>query len=95
MAYYRKGEMERTIEDFNRAIDLNSDFVAKVYCNRGEAWLHLREWEKAKSDLTTAKEMEADIIASFHNDYESVADFERRNGVELPVDIAAMLTSQQ
>ena len=56
-AYIRKGNFERAIENFNRAIDLNPDFVATVYCNRGEAWLHLKEWEKATSDLTTAKDM--------------------------------------
>ena len=75
MAYYRKGEMERTIEDFTKAVDLNPDFVAEIYCNRGEAWLHLGEWEKAKSDLTTARDMGVDIMALFHNDYESVPDF--------------------
>ena len=32
-----------------------------------------------------------DIVAAFHNDYKSVADFEQKNGVKLPPDIAAML----
>ena len=36
-----------------------------------------------------------DIITSFHNDYESVGDFEGRNEVKLPEDLAAMLTPQQ
>ena len=38
--------------------------------------------------------MGADIIASFHNDYESVPDFEGKHEVKLPEDIAEMLTPQ-
>ena len=95
VAYYRKGEINLAIKDYNRAMDLNPDFVAKVYCNRGEAWLHLREWEKAKSDLTAARDMGEDIITSFRNEYASVPDFERRNEVKLPADLAEMLTLQQ
>lgn len=53
--------------------------------------MHLREWEKAKADLRTAKDMGIDIVAAFHNDYESVADFEAKHGVEVPEDIAALL----
>ena len=94
MAYYREADFNRAIEDFDRAIDLNPDFVSTVYCNRGEAWLPLREWRRAKSDLTTAKDMGHNIIASFHNDYKNVVDFEDRNGVKLPADLAAMLTPQ-
>ena len=66
--------------------------MLRVYNDRGEAWLHLQEWEKAKSDLITAKDMDVDIIAAFHNDYESVEDFEQKTGIQLPEDIVALLT---
>ena len=36
--------------------------------------------------------MGADIVDSFHNDYASVEDFEQKTGIQLPEDIAAMLT---
>ena len=75
-------------------IELNPD-DAKAYCNRGEAWLHLQEWEKAKSDLMTAINMGTDIIASFHNDYASVEDFKEKTGIQLPPDIAILLTPPQ
>ena len=52
----------------------------------------MEEWEKAKLDLTIAKAMGLDIVAEFRNDYESVPDFERKHSLELPEDIAAMLT---
>lgn len=63
-----------------------------AYNNRGLAFLHLQEWEKAKSDLTTARDIGVDIIALFRILYSNVANFEQEYGVKLPKDIAAMLT---
>ena len=94
LAYLKKGDFGNAIKDFDTTIQLKSDSV-KTYNNRGEAWLHLQEWEKAKSDLITAKDMGADIISTFHNDYASVEDFEQKTGIQLPADIAALLTPPQ
>ena len=79
----------RAIKDYNPAIGLNPE-LAPAYYNRGVAWLRLREWERAKSDLTLARDKGINIITAFRNDYTSVEDFEGRNGVQLPKDIAAM-----
>ena len=65
--------------------------MGDVYYNRGEAWLHLQEWEKAKGDLTTAKEMGLDIVAAFRNDYRNTAAFEQKHQVKLPKDIIALV----
>ena len=92
-AYLRKGDFDKAIQNHNIAIKLDPGF-AELYNNRGEAWLPLKQWEKARSDLTFAKNAGVDIIASFHNDYESIEDFEQKNGVQLPEDIAAMLKPQ-
>jgi hypothetical protein len=51
----------------------------------------LQEWEKAKGDLTTAKEMGLDIVAAFRNDYRNTAAFERKHKVKLPKDIIALV----
>ena len=60
------------------------------------AFLHLQEWEKAKKDLTAAKEIQKSIVAeSFRKDYDSIADFEHEHNVKLPEDIAALLTFPQ
>ncbi len=88
--YYHKGEFDTAIQDYSKAIDLNPEY-AEVYTNRGEVWLHLSEWGKAKADLSTGKDMGNDIVDAFHNDYESVEDFEAKHGVEVPEDIAALL----
>ena len=88
--YDAKGEFDNAIQDYNAAIRLNPEH-AEAYTNRGETWLHLKEWKKAKADLTTAKDMGVDIIESFHNEYESIEDFEAKNEVKMPKDIAALL----
>ena len=89
-AYGSAGDFGAAIEDFSKAIDLAPE-NALFYSVRGVTWLHLKEWQKAKADLTTAKDMGWNIVARFHKDYESVEDFEAKNGVTLPKDIAALL----
>ena len=94
IAYYRIGDYNRAIENYTRVIDLDPN-NAIAYYSRGETWLHFKEWEKAKSDLTIARNIGLDIIAVFHNAYGSVEAYERANRVKLPEDIAAMLTQRR
>ena len=75
-------------------IKLNPESAPSYYF-RAEAWLHLREWEKARADLIAAMNMRVNIGTSFRNGYESVADFEQEHNVKLPENIAALLTSPQ
>ena len=89
-AYANKGDVDNAIQDYNKAIDLNPNYD-NAYNNRGRVWLYQREWEKAKADIKTAKEMGRDIVASFHNDYGSIEDFEAKHGMKVPEDIAALL----
>ena len=90
IAHFRAGSFALAIEDFTKAIELEPG--EKIYyCNRGEVWVHLAEWDKARRDLAIAKAMSMDIVASFRNDYEDVADFEQRNNIELPEDISTTL----
>ena len=46
---------------------------------------------KARSDLTSAKNMGVDIVKAFHNTYRDIFNFERRNDVKVPKDISLML----
>ena len=93
IAYVNKGDFDRAIVDYTEAIALKPD-LALAYFNRGVTRLRLREWEEAKSDLTVARAMGVNVIAMFRKDFKSVLDFEQRNGVKLPADLAAMLTPQ-
>ena len=95
LAYHKNGAFDKALIDYTKTVDLNPDFVAEVYYNRGRVWLHRRGWEECVSDLTAATDRGMDINTAFCNDYESIPDFERENGVKLPADIAAMLTPPQ
>ncbi len=92
LAYSKKDECDLAIEDTNKAIELNPN-LAGFYANRGGIWLRLAEWEKARLDLTTAKEKGANIVNEFREDYENIAVFEERYNIQLPEDIAEMLTA--
>ena len=50
MLTFAKANFDKAIEDYSKAIELNPN-LGLAYYNRGEAWLHLKEWDKARSDL--------------------------------------------
>ena len=92
-AYYVKGSYDRAIEDYSQVIELDPDYNA--YFARSMCWLHLQNWQEAKSDLIIAKSMGMDIISAFHGYYRNIETFRRRSGVLLPEDIATMLTQRR
>ena len=85
--------VERAIEDFTKAIQLNLELPI-AYCLRGEARLHTQEWDKAKADLKVAREMGLNVVAQFHEIYQSLENCERIIDAKLPADIKAMLAPQ-
>ena len=94
VAYGEKDDADRAIENYTKAIELNPNHDIAYY-NRGIVWLHLRKWNQAKVDLTTAKGLGMDIIAAFHNSYRDVETFERRENFRLPEDLALLLTQRR
>ena len=101
IAYYNRGnaysiigDFDRAVEDYTKTIELSRKF-APAYYYRGEVWLQMEEWERAESDLIIARDMGIDIIAAFHNTYESVEAYQRANRIKLPEDIASMLTQRR
>lgn len=93
MAYRDKGDVVHAIFDFSYAILSKSD-NASIYYYRGEALLLMERWKEARADLKKSNNGGVDIIALFSNDYESIEDFEAKNGVQVPEDIKAMLTQR-
>ena len=89
--YGDKDEDDRAIASYKKVIEIKPCH-AEAYANHIIACLHLKRWEQARKDLQTAQDKGFDIIASFHNAFENVADFERRAKIKLPPDIAAMLS---
>ena len=90
VAYAYKGEYDHAIADYDQAIESDPN-GAGTYANLGEAWLHQSDWVKARTNLLAARGMGFDIVASFNNAYENVADFEQQTGLTLPDDIAEIL----
>ena len=62
ITHARKGDFRHGINDFTTMIEVNPE-NGNAYYYRGDLWLHLQEWEQAKSDLTTAQNMGINIIA--------------------------------
>ena len=91
VAYGAKGDYDHAIQDYDEAVALRSD-LAETYCLRGVTCLILKEWEKARSDLTTAKNKRLVIAAFFSSTFGSISNFEQKYNVQLPHDIAEMLT---
>ena len=94
IVYQNNGEVNRAIEDYTIAIKLEPKHGMPYY-NRGEAWLRLKKWDKAKTDLLTAKKNGLDIIARFRLVYKNVEAFERQHRVKLPEDIALLFTQRR
>ena len=92
--YSGKGEFDLAIKNYDAATELDPQ-LDLAYYNRGVAWLHQREWAKAKVDLMTAKRIGMDVIAAFHNSYKNVETYEQRHRVKLPEDIALLLTQRR
>ena len=65
---------------------------AMAYYIRATVWLYVRAWKAAKADLTTANALGLDIASLFFEEHESVLEFQWRIGIQLPADIAEMLT---
>ncbi len=93
-AYRESGDFENAINDYTQVIQLKSDYVSAYYC-RAVTQLHLQAWERAKSDLVTVENLGADIAAAFRNAFGSVENFEQTTGIQLPEDIATLLTPPQ
>lgn len=85
-------DIEGAIEDFTRAIELlpedQQDFP---YFRRALLQGRAEEWASARADLETAQNRGANLRVLFN---QKIRDFEKRYGVELPADIAEMLTAE-
>jgi tetratricopeptide (TPR) repeat protein len=57
-AYYKKGDAERAIADYDEAIRLRPD-NATLYENRAKAWSAKGDAEHARADYAKARELEA------------------------------------
>lgn len=76
--YYEKGDFDRAIENYNRAIELKPDYD-KAYYNRGLAYACKEDYDKAIKDINKVIELkpnfaEAYYILGLAYEYKNVSD---------------------
>ena len=93
VAYQRKGDISRAIQDYDRSLSIRP--YRASFVNRGFAFLHLSQWDSARSDLLSARNMGKDLVSAFRTEYADAAAFEKAHGVKLPQDIADMISVEE
>ncbi len=76
--YYYKGEYDKALSDFNKAIELDPDDYS-AYCNRGSVYERKGEYARALSDYNKAVELNPkDPVIYFYRGliYESKGEFD-------------------
>ena len=66
IAWYNKGDYDRAISDYSKAIELNPRY-ADVYYNRGNAWIKKGDYERAASDYNKAIELNPKLVEAYKN----------------------------
>ena len=66
LAYGEKGDHDYAIQDFDKAIDLNPDYVV-AYHNRGVAYAKKSEFARAIQDYTKAIDLKSDYAETYYN----------------------------
>ena len=77
-------------DDVNKRIELDPD-DALAYYTRGILWLFLGAWDKAKADLTVAKDKDENRIARLPLFNITIAKLKQQN-VKVPEDIATIFS---
>jgi tetratricopeptide (TPR) repeat protein len=93
VAHAAQGDYHQAIHYYDQALQLNDDEYTRYY--RFEAWLLLEEWEKAREVALSAEVSWDDISSLLREHYENVPDFEQKNDVRLPDDLAELLGGRE
>ena len=90
VAYEMKGDLARAMQDYDQALRIRPN--KEAFGNRGVALLRRSEWDQARSDLLKASNMGSDLTKLIPGGPEAVAEFQNSLNMELPKDIAEMLS---
>ena len=66
LAFAKKGDPNRAITDFDKALKLNPNY-AEAYFNRGLVYSHQKEEDRAIADFTEAIKLNAKLAPAFLN----------------------------
>lgn len=72
----QKKSYKKAIEDFNRAIEINPDYL-NAYLNRGRAYKNLKSYSKALKDFTFCVEQDPKLAEAFYQ--KATIYYNRRN----------------
>ena len=86
-------EVTVSVEEHDSSLSVRPNKAA--FASRGFALLRQSEWDRARSDLLSARNMGMDLVSAFRADYADIAAFERAHGVKLPQDIADMVSVEE
>ena len=64
IAWAEKGEYDKAIADFNKAIRLDPTY-ARPYYTRGVTWFHKKQFDKAITDLSEAIRLDPKFVAAY------------------------------
>jgi lipoprotein NlpI len=101
IAYARKGQYDRAIEDLDQAIRLNPNYAA-AFSNRGLAYVRKGQYDRAIEDLDQAIRLNPNYAAAFNNRgsaYSAEGDLDRaiadyNEAIRLDPKIAAGFNSR-
>jgi len=81
LAYLEKGESDKAIADFNKAIEVGSGYsgICDIYAGRGYAFANKGEFDKAMADFTKLIEINSDY-SEIHQVYAKRAEIYGRQG---------------
>ncbi len=65
-SWHTKGEYDKAIADYNKAIELKPEYVSAYY-NRGNSWHTKGEYDKAIADYNKVIELKPDYASAYHN----------------------------
>ena len=93
MVYRYLDDVESAIEDYTESIALNQDqWSGLSHLYRGILYMRRGKWERARSDLHKAQTDGVPIAIFFETDFGSVESFERDYSIEIPSDLAEILS---
>ena len=89
----KQDDFAQAVQEYTHALSIRPNKAA--FANRAFALLCLSQWDSARSDLLSARNMGMNLVSAFRADYADVAAFEKAHDVKLPQDIADMVSIEE
>ncbi|GHU58495.1 hypothetical protein FACS1894133_3350 [Clostridia bacterium] len=88
--YYEKGDFDKAIEEYDKAIELKADY-AEAYNGRGMSYDELGKYDKAIADYDKAIELDPDYSIAYNNRANTYINLEKYDKAKADCDKAIEL----